>query len=126
MFSTIILIGSKAMFNLETFYSEIQYPVFRGTITESQEIGLTELLSCRDDWTPAELATLAAVNESFRVAMPTPEAAIQEMAKVTEDLATLFDKLNTRLREKTDDLVKAYEEMQREFVRGYLGARKMV
>lgn len=76
--------------------------------------------------TPAELATLAAVNESFRVAMPTPEAAIQEMAKVTEDLATLFNELNTRLREKTDDLVKAYEEMQPEFVRAYLGARKKV
>ncbi len=49
------------MFNLETFYSEIQWPVFRGTITESQEIGLTELLSCRDDWTPAELATALAL-----------------------------------------------------------------
>lgn len=49
------------MFNLETFYAEIQWPVFRGTITESHEIGIGELLSHRDDWTPAELATALAL-----------------------------------------------------------------
>lgn len=74
--------------------------------------------------TDAELTTLEAVNESFRVAMPTPEAAIQEIAKVTSTLAELFQALNSRLREKTDALVKAYEDVQPGFVADYLRARK--
>ncbi len=57
------------------------------------------------------------VNELFRITMPIPEAAVQELAKVTEDVAVLFTVLNTRLREKTDDLIKAYEGVQLEFVR---------
>ena len=60
----------------------------------------------------------------FRIAMPTPEAAIQEMAKVSEVLALLFNELNTRLREKTNDLLKAYEGMQPDFVNVYFGARR--
>lgn len=74
----------------------------------------------------SEVETLKALNESFRVAMPTPEAARSTMAKITEDLAGLFEELNTRLREKTDALVKAYEEVQPNFVREYQLARRKV
>ena len=42
------------------------------------------------------------------------------------NLASLFNELNSRLREKSDGLFKDYESVQPEFVRLYLGARRKV
>lgn len=46
------------------------------------------------------------------------------VTNIHADLALLFNELNTRLRDKTDDLLKAYEGMQPDFVNVYFGARR--
>lgn len=49
------------MFNIDTFYSEVAWPIFRGVICENQGLGIGEIFDCRDDWTPAELASALAL-----------------------------------------------------------------
>jgi hypothetical protein len=46
------------------------------------------------------------------------------VTNIHADLALLFNELNTRLRDKTDDLLKAYEGMQPDFANVYFGARR--